>query len=83
VLKHKSIPFNLDWIFDIPDLYQDCNLPPADCQANGASLIHAFNKFVDAPNELTVTCVPQKNRLPDWVWSQVSIFTFRILWKKY
>lgn len=64
-----------DWIFDIPDIYQDCDLTPAECAANGATLVHAFNKFVDGPNQLFVTCVPGKRSdgLPDWVWSQDDI----------
>ena len=34
--------------------------------------MHAFNKFVDGPNQLTVKCLPGKRSdgLPDWVWSQ-------------
>jgi hypothetical protein len=50
--------------------FQDCNLPADDCAAIGAVVSHSFNRFVDAVNQLNVTCTPGKrpDGLPDWVW---------------
>ncbi len=60
-----------DWVFDIRNIYLNCDLEPEDCDALGAFVIHTFNKFVDAPNTLTVRCEEEKRAdgLPDWVWT--------------
>ena len=41
-----------DWIFDIQDLYADCSLTATECQSIGAQLVHTFNKFVNATNQV-------------------------------
>ena len=41
-----------DWIFDVPDLYADCSLTATECQSIGAQLVHTFNKFVNATNQV-------------------------------
>ncbi len=60
----------LDWVFLINDIYHGCDKTPEECEALGAFVIHSFNKFVDAPNNLTVTCEEGKRSdgLPDWTW---------------
>jgi len=61
----------LDWVFDIPDIYLNCYMAPADCKANGYQLSHAFNHFVNATSRVNVVCTKGKRAdgLPDWVWS--------------
>ena len=61
----------LDWVFNIPDLYQDCNLSPSECEADGAQVQFSFDHSVNAPNQITVKCTEGKRSdgLPDWVWN--------------
>ena len=59
-----------DWVFDIPDVYNDCKLSSSECAALGAKPAHSFSKTVDGMRQLTVTCKPGKRAdgLPEWVW---------------
>ena len=59
-----------DWVFNIPDVYEDCNLSPPECVSIGAKLAHSFAKNVDGFKVINVTCIPGKryDGLPDWVW---------------
>jgi hypothetical protein len=60
-----------DWVFNIPNIYTNCDQPADECASLNYPVLHAFNHFVDAPNQITVTCTPGKrpDGLPDWVWS--------------
>jgi len=57
-------------VFDIPDLYQGCSQSPSVCKAMDAPVLHSFNKFVNASNQINVTCTTgmRADGLPDWVW---------------
>ena len=73
--KHKiSLIFVPDWVFNIPNVYQGCNLPAADCDAIQAPISHIFDHSVNALKQITVKCSPGKRAdgLPDWVWSAES-----------
>ena len=61
----------LDWVFNIPNLYQDCSLSPSECEAQQAPLLHSFDRSVNGISQITVPCTPGKryDGLPDWVWS--------------
>jgi hypothetical protein len=69
--KQPKIKLFPDWVFDIPDLYQDCSLTATECEALQAPVIHTFDHSVDAPDQLSVICTKGKRAdgLPDWVWS--------------
>lgn len=69
----EGVPFSaaiLDWIFNIPDVYEDCNLSPSECASIGAKIAHSFSKNVDGLKDINVTCTAGKRAdgLPDWVW---------------
>ena len=57
-------------MFDIPNIYQNCDLTAEECESIGYPILHTFNRYVDAPNQITVRCTPGKrpDGLPDWVW---------------
>lgn len=57
-------------MFDIPPLYDNCNLSPAECDALEKTKIHEFHHGVDAINSIIVTCLPgeRNDGLPDWTW---------------
>ena len=57
-------------MFDIADVYERCDNTIEDCASTGATLEHAFNHFVDASNQIQVTCQLGGDELPDWVWSE-------------
>ena len=51
-------------------MYENCDLEPDNCEAQGFKKIHSFDKSVDATNVLNVTCEEgyRADTLPDWVW---------------
>jgi hypothetical protein len=53
-----STPIVSDWVFKLPNLYKDCNQAAAECASIGATVLHAFNNFVDGLNQISVTCTP-------------------------
>ena len=59
-----------DWVFNIKDLYKNCDMEPENCEAQGFELIYTFDKSIDATNILNVTCEEgfRSDGLPDWVW---------------
>ena len=67
--NYIAIPLS-DWVFDIRDMYENCDLEPDNCEAQGFKKIHSFDKSVDATNVLNVTCEEgyRADTLPDWVW---------------
>ena len=60
----------LDWVFKIPHEYTGCELSEDACESI-ATKVHEFNRYVDAINNLTVTCIEAStsNELPDWAWN--------------
>ena len=60
----------IDWVFDVPPIYNECDLRPEECDAIGAVKVKDFDHSVDAPNSITVTCEPgeREDGLPDWTW---------------
>jgi hypothetical protein len=76
-VSHITINIS-DWVFNIPNIYTNCDQPADECASLNYPVLHAFNHFVDAPNQITVTCTPGKrpDGLPDWVWSAES-YEFR------
>ena len=64
-----------DWVFKVPHEYNGCDLTEEECDNSGAAKIYNFSRFVDAINELTVTCNEyhpedpnDPKQLPDWEW---------------
>ena len=64
-----------DWIFDIPNLYNGCNLTASECEAEEFTVSKVFDHSVNATNQIDVKCVQgqRADGLPDWVWYQVMM----------
>lgn len=68
-------------MFEVPNIYKGCNRPAEYCEAAGAEVEKAFTRGVDAPTNLTVTCLPNKqpDGLPDWAFSVEGYEFIRIM----
>lgn len=64
--------FLADWVFGIPNLYENCNEAEEICKDMDADIKHVFKKDFEAPSNITLTCSfptnETKGYLPDWYW---------------
>ena len=65
-----SFLYILVWVFDIPPLYDNCDLGEETCEAIGAQKLHEFNHSVYASDSIIATCGEGESvdGLADWIW---------------
>ena len=77
IAKSNFISFFItDWVFKVPHEYDGCDLSEEECdRGSGFPKIHEFSRYVNAINEITVSCSEydpedpnDPKQLPDWGW---------------
>ena len=60
--------FSADWVFLIPSVYENCNKTEAECQSQGAKILHRFDNFNPGTKNMTAVCIGTKpgQGLPYW-----------------
>lgn len=68
-----------DWVFDIPTLFTNCDMPEDECLEMEATVLHEFKSGYDAPTNISVSCIktPDNPAGPtSWVW-EAEGFSFQ------